>query len=380
MQVIKSIALALSFLVPLMWAVSIVTSGMIRFTPKKYLFWVMITAAFMYVMTFAKFEGYVEFYSFLFPIQGLVCAIIFPIFYLYIYMLTSEKVLYDWRYYIHYLMPALFFIATFLVYKVFLTREEEIMVMTHILESTKPNTSQYNFAFIYYNIGKVYFMLISIFYLILIYLRYKSHKQNIINIFSSDKNSELTWIRTVSILYILSVLFNLVNQYMRNADIINNDLMVASSYFVFSVFFWFLGLYGYQQKEIYNESKVQDAEEYQEVSKLNKTDIETYLENEKPYLRPDISIYDFCYVFSTNRTYLSESINKIFDMNFRTLINAYRVEEAKKIMEDSYKSNKKLPLEDIASQSGFNNYSSFLRVFKYHEGVPPSDYFRKVAV
>ena len=152
---------------------------------------------------------------------------------------------------------------------------------------------------------------------------------------------------------------------------------VAPSYFVFFVFFWFLGLYDYQQKEIYNESKVQDTEEYKEESKSNKIDIEQYLEKEKPYLRPDISIYDFCYVFSTNRTYFSESINKIFDMNFRTLINAYRVAEAKQIMEESISNNKKLVLEDIATQAGFNNYSSFLRVFKSIEGLPPSDYISR---
>ncbi len=379
MQVIKSIALALSFLVPLMWAVSILTSGMLKYTPKKYLFWVMLTAAFMYVMTYAKFHGYVYFYSYLFFIQSFVVAIIFPLFYLYIYVLTAEKMVYNWKYYIHYVMPVFFFIATFLVFKIFITRDQEILVMTHILESTKPDTEQFNFAFIYYDIGKIYFMFISIFYLILIYFRYKSHKLNIINIFSSDENKELTWIKTVSYLYLASVVFNLIIQYMRNIDIGHNDLLVALSYFVFSIFFWFLGLYGYQQKVIYNENIVNDAEEYSTSTKISKSDIEKFLNKDKPYLRPDISIYDFCYVFSTNRTYLSESINKIFDMNFRTLINAYRVEEAKKIMEESFVKNKKLVLEDIATLSGFNNYSSFSRVFKSHEGLPPSDFINQKA-
>jgi AraC-like DNA-binding protein len=372
----KTVALTLSFFVPFSWAAAILLSAMMKSTPKRHLFFLLLASSFMYLMTYAKFQGHTAFYAHLFPIQAFLTPVVFPLFYLYVYTLTSEKIKYNWKYYIHFVLPVIWFMLIFIPFKIIMSNEEEVYFMKNLLDSVSLTEPKYALAFYVYSYGKLYFMLSSLFYLVLVYLRYRSHIKYIRNVFSTDKNNELTWIMTVSYLFLLTVVFNLIIQYMRNKEIMHNDMMIALSFFVFSLFFWFLGLYGYQQKEIYNPIEVLEVETFSKELKVNKQDIINYLEKEKPYLKPDISIFDFCLVFKTNRTYLSEAINKMFNMNFRTLINTYRVAEAKKMLQKAQTANEKISLENIAVQAGFNNYNSFLRVFKTLENTSPSSYMK----
>jgi len=171
-------------------------------------------------------------------------------------------------------------------------------------------------------------------------------------------------------------LLNLVIHFMKNNDIASHDVLIALSYFTFGSFFWMLGLYGFNQEEIYNTAAINDTEKFSVGKNISKKDIDSFLVKERPYLKSDISVYDFCYKFETNRTYLSSVINQQFKMNFRSLINSYRIEEAKKQMNLSAKTGKTPSFEFISSEVGFYSYSSFLRVFKMKEGITPSEYYR----
>ena len=59
-------------------------------------------------------------------------------------------------------------------------------------------------------------------------------------------------------------------------------------------------------------------------------------------------------------------------MNFKSYINEYRVDEAKRLLdEDKYLVR---TIDAIAGETGFTNRSSFYRVFKRSQGISPSDY------
>jgi AraC-like DNA-binding protein len=376
MQELKIIALGLSFFAPFSWAIALLISGMLKSIPKRHLFYLMISSSFMYFMTYVKFLGHTELYAHLFPLQAFVTPLVFPLFYLYVFTLTAEKVIYNWRYFVHFIMPVVFLLLIFIAFKIVMNEEEEVYFMVNLLDSKTLTEPKFALAYYVYSYGKLYFMLSSIFYLSLTYLRYKSYIQQIKNIFSTSYNKELTWIKTVGYLFLLTVIFNLIIQYMRNKAILHNEVLISLSFFIFSLFFWFLGLFGFRQTEIYNVNKVLESETYTKDPKISKQDIINYLEKEKPYLKPDISIFDFCSVFNTNRTYLSESINKMFNMNFRTLINTYRVAEAKRLLQKAQSANEKISLDNIAVQAGFSNYNSFLRVFKAVENTSPSEFVK----
>jgi YesN/AraC family two-component response regulator len=51
-----------------------------------------------------------------------------------------------------------------------------------------------------------------------------------------------------------------------------------------------------------------------------------YFLQEKPYLNPDLNLGDVSKALGTNKTYLSQLINREFEMNFYTFVNQYRID------------------------------------------------------
>ena len=70
--------------------------------------------------------------------------------------------------------------------------------------------------------------------------------------------------------------------------------------------------------------------------------------------------------------HVSQAINERMNMNFFEMLAQYRVEEAKKIIIDD--KNKKLTIEEIAEQVGYNSKSAFNNAFKKLTSQTPSDF------
>ena len=66
------------------------------------------------------------------------------------------------------------------------------------------------------------------------------------------------------------------------------------------------------------------------------------------------------------------TINIEKNRNFHNFINDYRIEEAKKILQD--KNYNDINILNIAFKSGFQSKSVFNRVFKQITGKSPKDY------
>lgn len=98
------------------------------------------------------------------------------------------------------------------------------------------------------------------------------------------------------------------------------------------------------------------------------------MEEHKPYLDPKANIDAIANTLGTNKTTLSKMINDKFGMNFRQLLNSFRVREA--IMLISKKEN--ISLEDLRIRSGFNSTTTFNSSFSRFTGCTPGEYCRKV--
>ena len=96
-----------------------------------------------------------------------------------------------------------------------------------------------------------------------------------------------------------------------------------------------------------------------------------YLEVEKPYLKPDLTIENLAQNLKFKKHTLSEVINLAFGKNFSGLINIYRVDTAKKIL---LQDDKNLTMLAVAYDSGFNSKSSFYRIFKEIVGITPAEF------
>ncbi|MGL5787201.1 MAG: helix-turn-helix domain-containing protein [Bacteroidales bacterium] len=90
------------------------------------------------------------------------------------------------------------------------------------------------------------------------------------------------------------------------------------------------------------------------------------------YLKQNLRIDDVALLLNSNRTYVSAMINEFYNTNFSNCINRIRIEHAKKILIES----PDIKQDQIALMCGFQNASSFNRVFKQIEAVPPRTWLR----
>ena len=76
--------------------------------------------------------------------------------------------------------------------------------------------------------------------------------------------------------------------------------------------------------------------------------------------------------------YNSDYLNRIFKATFSKTVKQYindtRIEYIKSLM-----LNEKLALKDVAHRAGFTDYKYFLKFFKYHEKITPTQFYKQYA-
>ncbi|MBO4481640.1 MAG: AraC family transcriptional regulator [Bacteroidales bacterium] len=110
---------------------------------------------------------------------------------------------------------------------------------------------------------------------------------------------------------------------------------------------------------------------------LNNGDIDHLIREKKHYLETDLTLQKLAIYLGTNRQYLSNYINREKQKTFYEYINDFRLEDAKRLL-DKWNPDCEHSMEDIATLSGFNSYSTFLRQFVKKYGEPPSQYLKKI--
>jgi len=99
---------------------------------------------------------------------------------------------------------------------------------------------------------------------------------------------------------------------------------------------------------------------------------------QKLYLDPNLNSKTLISLLGTNQKYLSRAISSHSAENFRGLINRFRVDEAKKIIEENVRNMKSFDAEDLFSASGFKSSVSFYRAFKHYTGLTPREYASEI--
>jgi AraC-like DNA-binding protein len=123
-----------------------------------------------------------------------------------------------------------------------------------------------------------------------------------------------------------------------------------------------------EEKPKYNSSKLTSAD-----AEMHLTKLKSFMEQEKPYLNPALTLKELSSELSIPARHLSQIINESMQSNFYDYISKYRIEEAKSILSDQ--SSNKTVLE-ILYEVGFNSKSSFNTAFKKYTGVTPSKFKR----
>ena len=99
-----------------------------------------------------------------------------------------------------------------------------------------------------------------------------------------------------------------------------------------------------------------------------------FINEEKPYLDPDLSLRSLAKQVDIHPNQLSWLLNESMGKNFNEFINHYRVEAFKLLSKDP--SNKHLTLISLAYESGFNSKTVFNTYFKKETGLIPKEFLK----
>ena len=94
------------------------------------------------------------------------------------------------------------------------------------------------------------------------------------------------------------------------------------------------------------------------------------MEEEKPYLNPDLKVTDIAEALGTNRVVLSNCIKSRHNCTFPQFVNTYRVALAQQMLI----SRPDIKLAEVWTAAGFSSESSFYRIFKSITGTTPNDW------
>lgn len=115
------------------------------------------------------------------------------------------------------------------------------------------------------------------------------------------------------------------------------------------------------------------------LSELNKNEylqrLSAYMEKEKAYLNPEISLEMVANAISINPRILSQIINETFGKNFKGYVLEYRLKESMQLLTDSKYSEH--TILEILYKVGFNAKSSFNNQFKLYTSLTPNEYRAK---
>jgi AraC-like DNA-binding protein len=195
---------------------------------------------------------------------------------------------------------------------------------------------------------------------------------------SNTENVSISWVRFFMGVFLVvnaSFLFSLF-------AVIHLDIMLwvwKSAGLILSLSIFALGYKGILQQEIF-DARVEPSIPLSEPQAPPTEKPEQYLidkllafmQNQRPYLDPELSLSSLSKELGLNRNQLSQLINDGIGENFYDFVNRYRVEEVKRLMGDPQKQN--YNLLGIALEAGFKSKSTFNLIFKRFTGLTPTEY------
>ena len=211
----------------------------------------------------------------------------------------------------------------------------------------------------------------------------RTFRREVANYYSDTYDKEL---RPVGILLILllvvsgcSLVFSTIG---RDVFLGKNLLIIPS--LIFSVLLYSVCYIGNQpvfditdfEAELKPEEAAPAAKPHSLSQDQLRERIRRAMEEEKIYRMHGLKVDDLAAKVGSNRTYVSNCINRAFGVSFSDYIASYRVEEAKERLAAAPKGTN---MEKIGWESGFSTRSQFYRSFKKETGISPGQWLDKTS-
>jgi AraC-like DNA-binding protein len=223
--------------------------------------------------------------------------------------------------------------------------------------------------------GFIFLNIQTIGYIVAALLVLRSYRTEIKNRLSSVEKMNLPWLSFVLYALLVTHFTGTIKHFVYRYLGIYSEFLAAvllTSYFFFPVIIVY---YGLKNPEIFSGVEKDGTDKKWSLPKSYADHyaekLRHFMETDKPYLTPGITIDDLAKRIGISPRNLSSILNTHFNRNFFDFINQYRVNEAKRRLADaSEKHNVMQVLFDV----GFNSKSAFYTAFKKYTGISPSRY------
>jgi AraC-like DNA-binding protein len=298
-----------------------------------------------------------------------------PLMYLYVKFMTNPGRKFKWINLLHFIP----FVAFFAVSVIFRTEP-----LVGDLRSFFRPDNLISLRIIY---GISFFLSITI-YSILAFIEIGRHQKNLKNLVSYTSGViTLNWLKIVSISFYLAYFILFI---LGGLNMIGNFIPFDPYFVIFgfiTIFSFVFSYYSIRQPAIFGQELKQEIDEKKDTEKYIKSGLKekqaneyllkliSFVENNKPYLNRDLSIYDLSQMTGIPRHHITQILNEKHKKSFFTFINEYRVKEVVERFNDN-KFNHYTILA-IAYDAGFNSKTTFNAIFKNQTGLTPSEFREK---
>lgn len=214
-------------------------------------------------------------------------------------------------------------------------------------------------------------------------LRYQDILSNMI---SNAEKIRLSWLKFMligSFVIFFSLITVVLNQYFRWEEKMPVGLMYL--YILLLLIFITTTLFkSLKQPEIFSGIGADDVQIVPKYSASSLTEedgdkikdqLTHYMESDKPYLDPDLTLKELAQRLALNVRDLSQVINNNIGLRFFDYVNKYRIQDAASLIENP--PDPKMTILEIMYDVGFNSKSSFNTAFKKFTGITPSEFKNK---
>ena len=191
------------------------------------------------------------------------------------------------------------------------------------------------------------------------------------NFYSSIDDKTVKSTIVISLLYFLAAVCSVILSVLGREWFIGSYILCVPS-FVFTILtiaFGYIGSkYTFKVEQFDRDANEGDNDTNEQDDYLFSS-IEHIMAEKQLFLQQGFNINELAVAVESNRTYVSEAINKHFGRTFSDYVNHYRVEYAQNLLHAGT-----YTIGDIASMAGFSSIESFRRNFKNETGMAPSQW------
>jgi len=358
----------------LFWAVVLNTVKPQGNEPKAFLGKFFVVAFFTFVAHLLYFIPLPNIYVYADPIYYLTHLLVFPLYYIYVRLLSIDHSFSLKKHYKHLLMPFVLFVF-YAIGSFFMIKVEYVNFIYDTLIEDESVKGVFLYQKIVYFAIRIAFIIQGVVYMTLSILAVKHNQKNVINFYSNTEDDSLYKVQWLNVTVSVTMTTCIIMEIFGKEKFTGHDFFLLAPSAILTVMLFCIGWLGSSQRAVLLidiEEKNKNAEtgehtgsfQQEKPTKSQNIRIKNHLEKlfneEQIYLNKDLTIWELSRKLGTNRTYLSQIINNDYGQNFSTFVNSYRTRHAEILQQ----SRPDLTKDDIADLSGFGSAKSWKRARK----------------